>query len=100
MKKAPFIWRQHWFAPLLLVPFLVMLSIHRIFGLSSAMSVNPLPGERFWPMYNPAMVVAFYAGVVSYLVNTFSLVDRGRLWVVIKCSGLVIFWIWALLVLK
>jgi hypothetical protein len=48
-------------------PFLTMLAVHRLLGLSDAFMAKPKPSEPFWPVYNIVMVIAFYAGIGSYL---------------------------------
>ncbi len=74
------------------MPFGLMLIVHRSLGLSDAMLAAPKPGQRFWPLYNIALVVAFYLGVGGYLAHTFSMLRRGWGWVVAKCVALVLGW--------
>ena len=50
------------------VPFLLMLLVHRMLGLSDALLAGPHPGEPFWPIYNLLMVLAIFAGFVGYVV--------------------------------
>ena len=85
-------WSKHWITPFAFAPFAAMLSIHRLLGLSDAMFGAIAPGETFWPLYNPVMVLMFYAGVAGYLAHTFWMSGRGWGWVVLKCAALAIGW--------
>jgi hypothetical protein len=49
------------------VPFLLMLIVHRLLGLSDAFLAAPKPGEPYWPVYNLVMVFAFWFGFMGYV---------------------------------
>ena len=83
---------HHWITPLALVPFGLMLVVHRSLGLSDAALAAPKPGEPYWPLFNFGMILAFYLGVAGYLAHTIWLADRGRVWVVGKCVLLAAAW--------
>ncbi len=59
--------RRYFIGLLAFVPFLTMLTLHRLLGLSDAFMSKPKPDEPFWPGYNEVMVIAFYAGILGYL---------------------------------
>ena len=78
-----------------LVPFLVMLAVHRALNLSDAMggaTVVPVPGERDALLYNYIMVMVFYAGVAAYVWHTFAAAPRKPGWVAFKLVFLVVGW--------
>ena len=85
--------RLHWVGFLFLVPFLILLGIHRVFGLSDALLGAPEPGEREVPVYNIALIVVFYAGVLSFIGHTFAVAEKSRTWRVAKIIVLVIYWV-------
>src|SRR4051794_957261 len=63
--------RAHWFCLVPLFPFIAMLANHRAIGLSDALGGMPAgqpPPTTGELLYNYAMVLAFYMGVVGYLV--------------------------------
>ena len=59
--------RRYFIGLLAFVPFLTMLTVHRMLGLSHALMAQPKPNEPFWPVYNVVMIIAFYAGIAGFL---------------------------------
>ena len=57
----------HLTAFLFLLPFMVMLTIHRMLGLSDNLNVEPAPGEPDSSTYNWFMSAAFYGGVGGFV---------------------------------
>lgn len=91
--------RSHFAAFLSFLPFAAMLSTHRVLGLSDAMMVAPAPGAPHSMLFNMLMVLAFYAGVVGYILHIAVVADRSPIWIVGKCILLVVLWagmIWVL----
>ncbi len=76
------VFRAHLTAFLFLVPFVAMLTIHRMLGLSDAVGVAPAPGEPDSQIYNLFMIAAFYSGVAGFIWHTLAIADRSRLWIV------------------
>ena len=60
-------WRRYLSGLLAFVPFLTMLTVHRLLGLSNTLMAQPKPHERFWPVYNVVTIIAFYSGIIGYL---------------------------------
>ena len=60
--------RRYFIGLLAFVPFLTMLTVHRLLGLSDAWMAQPKPNEPFWPVYNNVMIIAFYSGIASFLL--------------------------------
>ena len=65
-------WRRCLIGLLTFVPFFTMLAIHAMLGLSDAWMAKPQPGQTFWPVYNMAMVFAFYSGIAGYFAYLLS----------------------------
>ena len=53
------VFRAHLTAFLFLVPFVTMLTIHQMLGLSNNLMIGPAPGEPDSQIYNLFMVTAF-----------------------------------------
>lgn len=84
--------QSHWIGFLLLVPFLVMLAVHRLLGLSDALMVQTPPGEREAHTYNLVMVGVFFCGVAAFAVHAFAFARRDRVWLIAKIVALVVYW--------
>jgi hypothetical protein len=84
--------RSHWLTFACLLPFVVMLAIHRALNLSDAVMVATPPGEHQATLYNLVMVGMFYASVTGYLVHTFAVAARDRGWIALKLVLLAVGW--------
>ena len=83
--------QSHWVGFLCLVPFLVMLAVHRLLGLSDALMVQTPPGEREAHTYNLVMVAIFYLGVAAFVVHALAFAPRRSLWLIAKLVALVVY---------
>lgn len=90
--------RWHVTALAFLLPFALMLAIHRYLGLSDAMMVAPAPGQPHSILYNILMIGTFWFGVGGYLTHVFHIAERTPIWLFIKLALLAVFW--AALILK
>jgi hypothetical protein len=93
------IFRSHVFAFAAFVPFAVMLTVHRMLGLSDAMMVAPAPGQPHSLLYNTLMVLAFAGGVYGYILHAALIADRSTPWIIAKLlllAGLWVGLIWAI----
>ena len=91
--------RSHWVAFPFLVPFVIMLAIHRYLGLSDAVMVRAAPGEREAYLYNALMIAVFYGGVNAFFIHAVWIVPNQRNWVVIaKLAALAVYWVAILVV--
>ena len=84
--------QSHWVSFLCLVPFLVMLAVHRFLGLSDALMVQTPPGEREAHTYNLIMSGVFFVGVAAFAVHAFALARGHKVWLVAKFVALVVYW--------
>lgn len=84
--------QPHWVGFLCLVPFLVMLAVHRLLGLSDALMVQTPPGERDAHSYNLVMAGVFFVGVTAFIVHAFAIARGHSAWLVVKLLALVIYW--------
>ena len=84
--------QSHWVGFLCLVPFLVMLALHRLFGLSDALMVQTPPGEREAHTYNLVVVAVFFLGVAAFIVHAFAFAPRRSLWLIAKLVALLVYW--------
>ncbi len=94
--------KSHWLTFACLVPFLVMLAMHRALNLSDTMtgrSEIPVPGQRDGLLYNYVMAMVFYGGISAYVWHTFGAAPRKPGWVVFKLIFLVAGWAGLLLAL-
>ncbi len=82
---------SHWLTFCFLIPFLIMLAIHRVLGLSDNMMVAPAPGVASVQLYNFAMVAVLYGGGFAFIMHTASIAYRGRNWMLFKFLFLVVF---------
>jgi len=80
--------QSHWVGFLFLVPFLVMLAVHRFLGLSDALMIQTPPGEREAHTFNLVMVAVFYLGIAAFVAHAGHLAGRSRLWL----YGKLCFW--------
>ena len=83
---------RHWVTPLFLLPFAVLLAAHRWLGLSDAMLAASAPGERHWPLYNVALVLAFMVGINAYVLHTAWLARRNWALAALKIVALMAGW--------
>jgi len=87
------VFRAHLTAFLFLVPFVTMLTIHQMLGLSNNLMIGPTPGEPDSQIYNLFMVTAFWGGVFGFIWHVLSTADRSRrLIVLVKLLALVSLW--------
>jgi len=84
--------QSHWVSFLCLVPFLVMLAVHRLLGFSDALMVQTPPGEREAHTYNLIMTGVFFIGIAAFVVHAFAFARGHRVWVVAKLVTLVVYW--------
>ena len=87
--------KSHWLTFACLIPFLVMLALHRALNLSDAMGGKPevpVPGERDALLYNYIMVSVGYGGVFAYVWHTLEAAPRKPGWVAFKLIFLVVGW--------
>ena len=84
--------QRHWIAFAFLLPFLVMLSLHRALELSDALMVATPPGEREARNFNLLMVVVFYAGIAAFVAHTLCLQNQSRRWLAARLAVLVGYW--------
>ncbi|HEY1170803.1 MAG TPA: hypothetical protein VGH19_05480 [Verrucomicrobiae bacterium] len=84
--------RSHWLGFLFLIPFPVMLLIHRLLGYSDALMVATPPGEIAAHTYNLIMVLVFYFGLTAFIAQTMIVAVKERRWLLMKlgCLGLYI----------
>jgi hypothetical protein len=86
---------SHWFCAIFLLPAVLMIAAHEVFGLSDAMGgiqVGERPPFKSELVYNYAMVNLFYAGVIGYLAHAFKLAPQGWHWLVAKLLLLAAAW--------
>jgi hypothetical protein len=87
--------RSHWFCAIFLLPAALMIAAHEVFDLSDAMGgiqVGEPPPSNRELVYNFAMVILFYVGVIGYLVHAFKLAPQGWHWFAIKVLLLAVAW--------
>jgi hypothetical protein len=84
--------QSHWVSFLCLVPFLVMLAVHRLLGFSDALMVQTPPGEREAHTYNLIMTGVFFIGIAAFVVHAFAFARGHRVWLVAKLVTLVVYW--------
>jgi len=84
--------QSHCVGFLCLVPFLVMLAVHRLLALSDAPMVQTPPGEREAHTYNLIMTGVFFLGVAAFVVHAFAFAHGHRVWLVAKLVALVVYW--------
>jgi len=84
--------QSHWVSFLCLLPFLAMLAVHRLLGLSDALMVQTPPGEPEADTYNLIMTGVFLVGVAAFAVHAFAIARGHRAWLVAKLVTLVVYW--------
>jgi hypothetical protein len=78
-----------------LIPFVVMLAIHKALNLSNSMlgvkvgERHPTPAETY---YNLLMVLVFYLGILGYVAHAAILAERGVVWLLLKLVALALGW--------
>ena len=87
---------SHWFAFPFLIPFPILLVIHRQLAMSDALMVQTPPGEREAHLFNWILVLVAYAGAGTFLMHSFSLWRRGWHWFCVKGALLLTYWFLAL----
>ena len=91
LSKHPWV-GSHWLTFACLLPFLLMLAVHRALNLSDALMVAAPLGEREAYLYNLLMVGVFYASVTAFLAHTFAFAPRDRGWVIFNLVFLAAWW--------
>src|SRR4051794_11101336 len=76
----------YWAFVFFFVPFVLMLGVHRMLGLSDALMVSAGPGERPAYGYNLVMVGAFYLGVAAAGDHLLTPSRRSTPWMSIKLA--------------
>ena len=76
--------RSPWAAPIFLVPFLIMLAIHRRLGLSDALLAADNPGERPAHGYNLLLGINMNLCAVAALLHLVARSQRVPPWFVAK----------------
>jgi hypothetical protein len=84
--------QSHWVSFLFLVPFLVMLAVHHLLGLSDALMIQTPPGEREARIYNAVMVAVFFAGVAAFTIHAVAFARGQIAWLIAKFVTLVVYW--------
>ena len=87
-------WSGHWVGFLFLLPFVVMLVIHELYGLSWAFLGAGLPGVDA-PGFNLLMFGADFLGIVAFVLYAFALPivkGTGWRWVMPKLIFVVLYW--------
>ena len=97
-KPDPGLWlaRSHIATFLFLMPFLAMLGIHRLLGLSDDLMGRSADPQRAGGtasfLYNVAMVAVFYGGAFGFFCHATSLTYRGWWWLAFTLVFLAVFW--------
>lgn len=73
---------------LYLVPLCILLLGHRLLGLSDALLVEPLPGDREAAEYNFAIVLAFYLGIACFVHHLATRDRTSPAWVAFRLVAL------------
>ena len=88
-------WNAHWIGFVFLLPFVVMLLVHELLGMSDALLAGNDPRDDDARLYNLLMIAALYLGSLAFVVYAFALPivkDQGRRWVLPKLMFLAAFW--------
>jgi len=88
-------WNGHWMGFLFLLPFVVMLVIHELRGMSDALFAGNDPRDDDARAYNLLMVIALNLGSFAFLIYAIALPivkGRGWRWVLPKFIILAIYW--------
>ena len=83
--------QSHWVTFLFLVPFQVMLVVHRLLRLSDALMIQTPLGEPEARTYNLVMAAVFFFGVTGFLSHAFSFARPDRVWLTAKLVFLVVY---------
>jgi hypothetical protein len=84
--------QSHWASFLCLAPFLIMLAVHRLLGLSDALMVQTPPSEREAHTYNLIMTGVFFIGIAAFIIHAFAFARGDKGWLVAKLVALVVYW--------
>jgi hypothetical protein len=84
--------QSHWVGFLFLVPFLVLLAIHRLLGFSDTLMIQTPPGARDAHTYNLIMTVVFFLGVAAFVVHASGFTRREPPWLIAKLVVLMVYW--------
>jgi hypothetical protein len=76
--------RSPWAAPIFLVPFLLMLAIHRLLGLSDALLAAENPGERPAQGYNLLLGINMNLCAIAAISHLVARSQRVPPWIVAK----------------
>jgi hypothetical protein len=85
----------HWIGFVFLLPFVLMLVVHELLGMSDALLEGNEPRDDDARFYNLLMVAALYLGSLAFVVYTFALPmlkGQGWRWVLPKILFLAAFW--------
>lgn len=84
--------QSHWSGFSFLLPFLIMLALHDMLGLSDAFLLLTDQRDRDSQMFNFAMVAVFYLGVAAFVAHALFVASRSRLWLCGKLLLLAAYW--------
>ncbi len=85
----------HWTGVVYLLPFVIMLVVHELLGISDALLAADEPGDDDARTYNTLMVAAFYLGNLAFVVHACALAavkGRGWPWLLRKLIFLSVYW--------
>jgi len=88
-------WNGHWVGFLFLLPFVVMLVVHELLGMSWAFLGGDTPRDNDSRGFNLMMFGAHFLGGLAFVLYAFALPivkGRGWRWVMPKLIFLVIYW--------
>jgi hypothetical protein len=94
VREAGF-WNGHWPGFVFLLPFLVMLVVHELLGMSDALFAGNDPRDDGARLYNLLMITALYLGSLAFIVHAFSLPilkGQGWRWILPKLIFLAVYW--------
>jgi uncharacterized membrane protein YedE/YeeE len=76
--------RSPWAAPVFLVPFLLMLAVHRLLGLSDALLAADDPGERPAHGYNLLLGINLNVCAIAALLHLLARSQRVPAWIIAR----------------
>ena len=88
-------WNGHWIGFVFLLPFVVMLLVHELLGMSDAVLWSNAPEDDDARVYNLLMIAALYLGSLAFVVYAFALPilkGHGWRWVLPKLIFLAVYW--------
>lgn len=84
--------QSHWIGFLFLLPFLGMIRVRNVLGLSDALFLLKDQRDRDSQLFNLATVAVFYFGIACFVAHALYLTSRGRQWLYAKLLLLAIYW--------